>query len=38
VGQTGLRIISKIVALFLAAIGVLMVRMGLMEFLGALGR
>lgn len=37
VGKTGLRIISKIVALFLAAIGVLMVRMGLTELLELMG-
>lgn len=33
VGRTGLQIVSKIVSLFLAAIGVLLVRMGLVELL-----
>ena len=37
VGKNGLRIISKIVTLFLAAIGVFMVRMGIMELTGMPG-
>ena len=32
-GTTGLRVVSKVVALFLAALGVLMVRQGLMQVL-----
>ena len=37
-GRTGVRVVSKITALFLAAIGVLMVRLGLTEIIATLTR